>query len=898
MRMAKSLRVFLARIRALFSQRKAGAELDVELETHLALLTERFLRQGMSPEDAAAAARRQFGNRTLLRERHREARSFMFFANLWRDVRYGLRMLRKDPGFSSVAILTLALGIGANTAIFSLVNTALFKQVSARNPNQLVSVFYGDPHGNGLSNHSYPDYLDYREQSADVLSGLAAYTTDPANLVIGQTTERVNVGLVTDNYFSVLGVNPIAGREFLPGENSSPGNDFTAVISESLWRREFGGTKNLTGSTISLNNSSYSVIGVLPDRDARMASIVRIDVFVPAVMEGVIGGDKTFFSNRQNKEFMVVGRLRPETTLDQAQAKFNLVAANLQKRFPEEWTDNKHTRPSSLVPYGAVPFELRGLVVGFAGLLMAGVGVVLLIACNNLASFLLARGLTRKKEVAVRLALGTSRRRLVQQFLTENLLVALLGGALGFFLAFWCKGLLARFAPNIGVPLVIDLSIDGRVLGFSIIVTLLTAGAFGLAPALQASKIDPSEGLKEADQTQTVSKTRARLRNGLMIGQVAISLVLLMCAGSFLGAIFKLRSIDLGFDPNKLALLSVDPSLQGYSTERAKEFVQLACARLAAVPGVEAVAVAARVPMGLSRVRDQIVPSATGDLHKQVPVLVGWNSVGPGYFKTMRIPILRGRAFGAQDRDDAPRVAVVNDALARKLWPNEDPVGKQIRETDGVVYEVVGIAKTGKYDSIGKEPLPFVYFPLDQSHGYSSELTFHIRTQISPVPLLDAFRNKLQALNPTLTVYDVETMNEHLADSLVLVRMGAILLGSFGGLGLGLAVLGLYGLMNYHLKQRTREMGIRISLGATPRNVLNLILMHGVKLTMIGAAIGFVIGVSTSTLITSQLYGASPVGLAVLAAMAAIQLGVALLACWIPARRAAGVQPMEALRHE
>lgn len=873
-------------------------DLDQDIRDHLDRETQDNIERGMSPDEAHYAALRKFGNVTRVREETREVWSNVWLERLLQDVRYGLRMLRKDPVFSTVAILTLALGIGANTAIFSLVNTALFKQVSARKPNQLVSVFFGDPHGNGLSNHSYPDYLDYRKQSADVLSGLAAYTTDPANLVIGQTTQRVNVGLVTDNYFSVLGVNPIAGREFLPGENSSPGNDFTAVISESLWRREFGGTKNLTGSTISLNNSSYSVIGVVPDCDARMASIVRIDVFVPAVMEGVVGGDKTFLSNRQNKEFMVVGRLRPETTLDQAQAKFNLVAANLQKQFPKEWTDNKHTHPLSLVPYGAVPFELRGLVVGFAGLLMAGVGVVLLIACNNLASFLLARGLTRKKEVAVRLALGTSRRRLVQQFLTENLLVALLGGTLGFFLAFWCKGLLARFAPNIGVPLVIDLSIDGRVLGFSIIVTLLTAGAFGLVPALQASKIDPSEGLKEADQTQMVSKTRARLRNGLMIGQVAISLVLLTCAGAFLGGIFKLHSIDLGFDPNKLALLSVNPSLQGYSIEGTKEFVQLASARLAAVPGVEAVAVAARVPMGLSRVRDQIAPSATGDLHKQVPVLVGSNSVGPGYFKTMRIPILRGRAFGTQDRDDAPPVAVVNDALARKLWPNEDPVGKQIREIDGMIYEVVGITKTGKYDSIGEEPLPFVYFPLDQSQGYSSELTFHIRTQISPVPLLDAFRNKLQALNLTLTVYDVETMNEHLADSLVLVRMGAILLGSFGGLGLGLAVLGLCGLMNYHVKQRTREMGIRISLGATPRNVLNLVLMQGIKLTMIGAAIGFVIGVPTSILITSQLYGASPVDLVVLAAMATIQLGVALLACWFPARRAMRINPMVALRCE
>jgi predicted permease len=817
---------------------------------------------------------------------------------LLQDARYALRQLRKSPGFTSVAVLTLALGIGANTAIFSLVNSALLKPVAAENSNQLVSIFFGDPEGHGLSNHSYADYLDYRKESGDVLSGLAAYTTLPANLVVGQATERINVGLVGDEYFSVLGVRPIIGRAFLHEENSKPGSNFTAVISESLWRRAFGESSALAGKTVWLNNASYNVIGVVPEQIARMTNVVKIDVFVPAAMEGVLGGDTDYLSKRQNKEFMVVGRLRTGVALGQAQAKFNLIADELRKLYPDAWTENGHAHPLSLVPYSSVPFELRVIVVGFAGLLMGGVGVVLLIACNNLASFLLARGMTRKKEIAVRLVLGASRWRLVQQLLTENLIIALLGGTLGFLLAIWTKGLLAKFTPNIGVPLVIDLSLDYRVVGFSIIVTLLTTVAFGLVPALQATKAHASEGLKEADQSQTVGQRRARLRNWLMVGQVAGSLVLLMCASIFLSSVFKLRSIDLGFSPSNLALLSVNPGMQGYSPRRSRELIEEANERLKAAPGVQAIAVASRVPMGLSRVRDQILPYAYRGPHPQTPTFVGSNTVSPSYFEAMRIPLLRGRSFEAQDRDGAPPVVIVNEVLARSFWPNQEPLGKRIEKLDGRTFEVIGVAKTGKYDTLGEEALPFVYLPLDQSDGYRSELTFHIRTKIPPERLLDTFRRQLVALNPALTVFDVETMNEHLADSLLLVRMGAILLSVFGGLALALASLGLYGLIGYLVRQRTREMGIRMALGANPRNLLKLVLKQGVRLTLRGAAVGSAFGFGISVLIASQLYGVTAVDIATLAGVASIQFGIALLACWFPARRVMRVDPMTALRYE
>jgi predicted permease len=892
------LRSIASGLRSLFRRERVSQELDEELNGFLEMAAEEKMKQGMTRKDALRAVRLERGSLEITKEVVRTAGWESFVETSWQDLRFAARMLRKNPGFTAVAVLTLALGIGTNTAIFSLVNTVFFKPGPAENSNELVTVFFGDLAGHGLSNHSYADYLDYRKESGDVLSGLAAYTTLPANLVVAQTTERINAGLVSDNYFAVLGVRPIVGRAFLPGAASKTGDDFSAVISEGLWRRGFGGTRDLAGKTVWLNNSTYKVIGIVPEQAARMADIVKIDVFVPAEMKGLLDGDTDFVAKRQNKEFMLVGRLHAGVALGQAQAKFNVIADELHKLYPDAWTENGHVHPLSLVPYSSVPFELRGLVVGFVGLLMGAVGIVLLIACNNLANFLLARAMTRKKEIAVRLALGASRGRLVQQLLTENLVVALLGGTLGFVLAIWTKGLLARFTPNIGVPLLIDLSLDYRVFGFSVIMTLLTAVAFGLAPALQATKTEANEGLKEADQTQTVGQSRARLRNWLMVGQVAVSLVLLMCASIFLSSVFKLRSIDLGFNPGNLALLSVNPNMQGYSPGRTKEFIRQATERLRAVPGVQTVAVASRVPMGLSSVRDQILPYAQIGAHVQTPIFVGSNRVDPSYFEAMRIPLLRGRAFEPRDLDGMPPVAIVNEALARRLWPNHEPVGQLIQKSDGRPFEVIGVAKTGKYDSVSEESLPFVYFPFDQTDGYSSELTFYVRTAILPEPLLDTFRLQVVAHNPALTVFDVETMDQHLADSLLLVRMGAILLSVFGGLALALASLGLYGQMGYLVRQRTREMGIRIALGASPSNVLNLILRQGMSLTLRGAAIGSLFGFSISILIASQLYGVAPTDIATLIAVASTQFGVALFACWFPARRAMRVDPMVALRYE
>jgi macrolide transport system ATP-binding/permease protein len=880
------------------------ADIADELSQHLEDRYQELLASGQ-PEDAAfrTALDELKGEDLLARGLKRIERNFYrepivpgkatgnVFEGVVQDVRHAVRMLAKSPGFSAIAVLTLALGIGVNTAMFSLVDSALFKPLYAANPGQLVSIFWGDKGGNGLSNHSYADYLDYRRESASVMSGLAAFTTTPGTLLLGQTTERINVGLVTENYFSVLGVSPIAGRGFLPEENRTAGAAFVAVIGEGLWRKQYGSSADLSGKTVLLNNSRYSVVGVFPERACRMAGVVKIDVFVLAVMEGVISGDKNFLSTRDNKEFMVVGRLRNGVTVSRAQAQFALIAEELHKQYPTSWSENGRPHELSVVPASTVPFELRGMVTGFAGLLLAAAIVVLLAVCANLGGFLVARLLARRKEIAVRVALGASRWRLVQQLLTENSLVVLLGGTAGFLIALWAKSLLAAFAPNIGVPLIIDLTVDYRVLGFSALLTVLTAFALGLGPALQATKEDVQSGLKTGEQAQTGALGRTRLRNALLIGQVALSLVLLMCAGIFFGSFGKLNSVDLGFDPNNLALLSADLGAEENSGGKAQEFIRQSLTRLRSVPGAESVAIAADVPMGLSRVSEQVAP----DAQAQSPMWIGSNMVGPDYFQVMRIPLLGGRPFTEQDNDHRS-VTIVNDTLANLLWPHEEALGKEIRETSGKTYEVVGVVKTGKYHSMDENPLPYAYFLLNPSSA--RVLTFQVRTAIPAERMLGLLRNKLSTVNPSIPVFDVETMNEHLADSMLPVRMGLILLGSFGTLALALASIGLYGLLSYTVRQRTREIGIRMALGASPRQVLKTVIGRGVRLTIVGVAIGAVVGFAISILIGSQLYGIASVDIAALVGVVLLQIGVALVACYVPARRSMHVDPMVALRYE
>jgi predicted permease len=852
-------------------------------------------------------------------------------AGLAQDLHYAVAMLLKHPAFSLVAIVTLALGIGANAAIFSLVNTALLRPIYADKPEQLVTIFRGDQDRNGTSNHSYPDYLDLQRESVDLVSGLSAFTTRPVNMVAGpenqkrnqqrdqpgnQQSQRINVGLISDNYFRVLGVRPIAGRDFLPEENAAPGARAVALISEGLWRRQFGGLTTLTNQDVWLNNTRYTIVGVVPDLAARMAVVVKVDVFVPAMMQGAIRGGRHYLDDRRSADFMVMGRLRPSTTLSQAQTGFDRLVRHLQEQAPEMWrTVDGRPQPITVVSESQSRglFELRGLIVSFATLLMGAVGAVLLIACGNLANVLLARGLSRRHELAIRVSLGASRARLIRLLLIESLLLAGLGGALGFLVGVWVKSLFGVFEPQIGGPLVIDLSLDARVFAFCAAITLVATLACGLAPALQVTSPELVSGLREGTHTLAGGRRVSRVRRVLLTAQVAMSVVLLMCAGLFLRGLNKLSTIDVGFTPDRVALLSVDLN---EDATRHDAFVDQAIARLGRVPGVAAVDVAVRAPMGLNRLRMQLQPEGLAAPPDTTPAFA-FNTIGPRYFEVMGIPLIAGRAFTPQDREGAPRVAIINEAAARRLWPDRDPIGKRLRDpnasaagsggsaagrdirsgaSSGGVLEIIGVAKTAKYETLTEKALPFVYLPLAQNRR--TTLTFHVRTLDAPERSLDALRRELVALDPRLPVYDVKTMHEQLGMQLLPARLGATLLGVFGALALALACIGLYGAMAYFVSQRTSEIGIRMALGAPRRTVLAMILKQGLSPLAWGTLIGLVPIAIISAVAAIELFEVTPLDATILLGVLISQLAVAALACWLPVRRAVRLDPAVALRRE
>jgi macrolide transport system ATP-binding/permease protein len=715
-----------------------------------------------------------------------------------------------------------------------------------------------------------------------------------------RVVERINVGLVTANYFRVLGVRPLIGRDFLPEENVTPGAHPVALVSEGLWRRRFGGSSEDGNQQVWVNSTPYTVVGIVPDAAARMVIVVKVDVFVPAMMQGAVRGGRHYLSDRRSADFMVVGRLRPQVTLAHAQGGIDRLVGRLQRDNPDAWTRQGRLRAVTVISgaHSRGIFELRGWIVGFASLLIAGVSAVLVIACANLANVLLARGLSRRQELAARVSLGASRGRLVRQLLTETLVVTLLGGFGGFVLALWAKSLFRVFEPRIGVPLVIDLSLDYRVLAFSTAITALATVAFGLAPALQVTTPNLVTNLQEGQRTVAGHRRVSRLRSLLLLGQVAVSIVVLVCGGVFLRATTKLTSIELGFEPDRVALLSADLSMQGYTPARGRAFVGEALVRLRSVPGVAAVDLASRVPLAFSRVRMALSPEGHTFAPEETPVF-GFNRIGLDYFDVMGIPILTGRPFTTQDREGKLRVAIVNEAAARRYWPSQSPIGKRLYERGREPLEIVGVVKTSNYDGLMEDDLPFVYVPLVQND--SAMLTIHARTVSTPETTLETLRQTVMAIDPRLPVFDVKTMKEQIAVALLPLRVGTSLLGLFGVLALGLACIGLYGTLSYAVSERTGEIGIRMALGAQHRAVVGLIIRQGTRPLLWGTLLGLVTCALVSAILLVEVYPAQevvPGDVVFVVGIIMLQSSLAWLACWIPAQRAVRLDPALALRSE
>ncbi len=821
---------------------------------------------------------------------------------VWQDVRYAARMLARSPGFTAVAVLTLALGIGANTAIFSVVNAILLRPLPGREPSQLASVYTSDFSGPLYGTSSYPDYVDLRDHN-EVFSGVAAYSAHPMLITQGNESYRVIGQPVTGNFFEVLGVNGQYGRTFAAAEDT-PGAEPVVVLSHSLWQRRFGADPSRVGKTINISGQPVTIVGVAPAGFTGLPRGVGIDLWVPMNMLPQVVPGRDDLTERGDRGSFLIGRLKAGVTVEQAQANLNLRARQLFEAYPDNWTSLKgEPRVITVLPerQTRVLPMIREAVWAFLVLLQVVVGLVLLIACANVASLLLARATARRREIAVRLSLGASRWRLVRQLLTESVLLALLAGGAALLLALWATQALMAFQPPLPVTLALDLSLDAPVLLFTLLLALATGVLFGLAPALQASRFNLLGALKE-EGSLTGGWPRSRLRNLLVIAQVALSLLLLMGSGLLLRSLANAEAIDPGFEPEGVLLASVDLQLQGYGESEGRALFERLQARLESLPQVESASVATILPLGLAAgrrgIRIQGYERAPGE-----GMEVHFNVVGPHYFETMRIPLVRGRWFTPQDTQGAPGVVIVNEAFARRYWPGQDPLGKRISmgvtEQDGrQVYPlaVVGVAQDGKYVTLGEDARPFVFYPHRQN--YEADATVLVRTGGDPAAFSETLRQEIRALDPRLPVYDVRTLESHMSFALVPVRLAATLLGVFGLLALTLCCVGLYGTLSFAVSQRTREIGVRIALGARSRDVLRLVLAQGLVLTLVGMGIGLSAAAGASRFLTFLLYGISPLDPFTFLVISMLLLMVALLACYVPARRALRVDPMAALRYE
>lgn len=831
---------------------------------------------------------------------------------LWQDVRYGFRVLRASPGFAAVAVLSLALGIGANTSIFSVVNAALLRPLPVTEPDRLVFVFNGTQ-ASPYSTSSYPDYVDYRDKN-DVFSDVLTYSGITVSARSDDQTDLLSGSVVSGNFFDALGVRAAMGRTFLPDEDKTPNAQPVAVISHGLWERRFGSDAKVIGQQLTLNGHPFTIVGVTPSEFHGPEVLETNDIYVPLMMQALVRPPRGGFSGDMNPDMLskrgprwlrIIGRLKPGVSIEQAQAAMTTMAAGLEQAYP----DTNRETIATLFPVSKVDPQAYSQLVSVAGLLLAVVAIVLLIACANVANLLLARGSGRRKEIAVRLALGASRSRLIRQLLTESVLLSLAGGVGGLLLALWTIDLLKTATPSDGIfSLALDYSLDGRVLAFTSLLSLATGVFFGLAPALQASRPDLVPALKDEASAAAQGRRRFSLRNSLVVAQVALSLVLLIGAGLFLRSLNIAQAIDPGFDAGKILNAQLNINLLRYTRTQGQEFYRQVVERVEALPGVESASLARIVPMtGGGRTSSLLlegqqppdrVRSSEGTGLQDNPNTVNSNVVGLKYFQTMGIPLLRGRDFSAQDTEGALLAVIVNEAFARRHFDGDEVIGKRVsfRGAQGPWSEIVGVVRASKYRTLGEAPRPTAYVPLAQNH--ETGMALHVRTIGDPASVAGSVRHVVQGIDQNLPVTNLQPMNEVLGGSLFAARMGALLLAIFGLLALLLAAVGLYGVMSYTVSRRTREIGIRMALGAQTGNVLRLVLKEGMMLVAGGVAGGLIVAAAVTRLLASFLYGVSPLD-AVTFVGIPLMLGlVALLATYLPARRATKVDPMIALRYE
>jgi predicted permease len=934
----------LKRQRSLFRRSKLEHDLDNELRFHLEMKIEENIASGMTPEEARYAALRAFGNAGLKREETRDMWGWILLEHLGQDVRYGLRAMRRSPGFTAVAVLSLALGIGANTAIFSLIDAVLLKMLPVQNPQQLLLLKWassGWPDGimNSLSGNmdedksgrttstsfAYPGYEQIRVHNR-VFSSVMALAGNGSDFNVGYrgAPGRAEGELVSGTFFSTLGVEPILGRA-LTSDDDRIGASPAAVISYGYWDRRFGRDPGIPGHTVTVNSVPVTIVGVCPPEFYGVQPGRAVEVWMPLHSQtqveprwspgppepapgSAVKPLATLFEARNEWWVLIMGRLKPGVSEQQARAELEVLLR--QSMSPDIKPNTKpEVIPTIEVGPGSKGLdELRGQFSKPLFVLMTVVGLVLLIACANVANLLLARATSRHREIAVRLAIGARRSRLVRQLLTESVLLAAMGGAFGLLWAFWGSHVLVAFMSSGRNPVSLSVNPDPRVLGFTAAVSLLTGILFGLSPALRSTHVDLTPALKEsAGKLKGTNQHRSGLRLGLgkmlVIAQVALSLLLLVSAGLFVRTLANLQNLDAGFNQRNLLLFGIDPTQDGYKEQRLADFYQEFTRRLQALPGVRSVTLSMHTLVGGGvSINDVHILGYVPKAGEKIDSLEAWvNHVGPGFFETMGIPIILGRGIGEADTTTTPKVAVVNQQFVRKYLGTASPMARRLGfgdEKSSADVEIVGVVGDAKFGDLRREVPPTVYTPYLQDVKFLGGMSFEVRTAGDPLALAPGVRRVSQGMDPNLALYQVKSQVEQINQTLFQERLFARLTSFFGLLAALLGCVGVYGIMAFATSQRTREIGIRMALGAKRDEILRMVLRETFVLVVIGIAAGTLAALEASRLVATFLYGLKPNDPITIAGAALLMVVAAAVAGYLPARRASRVDPMVALRYE
>lgn len=885
------LRILWSRVKGQSAQAREDSAFDEEIREHLDLLEERYMSQGMNPRDAAHAARRQFGNLTALKEHQRAQRGILSPSEWWRDMRFGLRMLARRPISSAALVVALALGIGMNSAVFTFVNGLLLRPpqgVSAT--NTLVEVWLRNPKGSGVQGYwpfSYPDYAYYRDHTKS-LQGLMAFDGDPEGAIWNHqgSGEILQGQFVSGNLFPLLGINAVSGRLLSVNDDALANPRQVIVLSNHFWKQKLNSDPGVIGRTLMLNGTACTVIGVAPAGFTGLVVGIDPDFWAPMTLIGRFMHEKDDrFTNRDSYWLLVAGRMRSPSDRKSVQAEMHLLAQQVFQA-----NGSKGDLVDALVyPLTLVPGPFRGYVGAFTGGLMFVFALVLLIACSNAASLLLARATGRAREMATRSALGAGRARLVRQMLVESLMLATAAGAAGIAIAWITSRMLMQLKPS-SIPLTLAIPIDWRVVLFTAAISVATGIVFGLAPALRASAVQAARVLKE--ESQTAGLRKSRLRSALIVAQMATCVVLLAGAALCVRSLMNANSIDTGFDTHHIALASLDPSSLGYSPAKINDFYTRLLDRVQHLPGVASASYAAFLPLGTSR-SGTSVSRQLGDDPSAMSVDI--YRVAPGFFQTMGIPLLRGRDLTPKESDsDKPDAIIINETLARKLWPGQDPIGKHLAmRYEKTMSQVVGVVKDGKYHTLGEPPVPVVF-----RGQIPASRTIIVRTTSDSRALLGELRREVTIVDPLMAATDGQTIEEYMALPLFPARAVGWLLGVSGFLAVFMTAIGLFGVIAYMVSQRTHEIGVRMALGARRSDLMKMVMGQGLRLTAIGLGIGLIAAFAASRLLVPVLYGIGASDPATMAAVALALAAIALTACYLPARKAMRVDPSIALRYE